>query len=103
MASCAPLAGSVGPSWPGQDSVSGRVRIRNSHRGVGILSEADLGGGQPDEEGCYGRGREKSSCRGQEGVKESITNGSQGRYKSGVQIETKKRIMTDRPGKGQAE
>ena len=64
MSSCDPFAGSVGPPSPAQDGVSGSVRIRNYCRGVGILSETDLGGGQPNEEGYYGRVREKGSCRG---------------------------------------
>ena len=64
VASCAPLAESAEPPSPAQDSMSGRVRIRNYHRGVGILSETNLGGGQLDEEGSHGRGREKGSVRG---------------------------------------
>ena len=64
MASCAPLAESAEPPSPAQDSMSGRVRIRNYRRGVGILSETDLGGGQPDEEESYGRGRKKGNRRG---------------------------------------
>ena len=103
MASCAPLAESAESPSPAQGNMSGRVGIRNYRRGVGIPSETDLGGGQSDEKESYGRGREKGKWRGWDEVRGNITNGYQGRAKGGVQIGTKKRIMTGQPGTGRTE